>query len=835
VLHTRTSEESAPVPYFSVVIPVHAASRESVDLLCNALRALESSSFREFEVLVADDGSPLRAAVEDAAASAGARLVRLDSRRGPAAARNAAAGRARGEILVFVDADTSVHPDTLERFVREFREHPGLAAAFGSYDRYPTAPGIVSQFRNLLHTFVHHRSRRQASTFWAACGAVRRQWFHKLGGFEESYTRPSVEDVEFGLRLREAGGAIALNPHIQVSHHKAWTLASMVRTDFFQRAIPWTALLYRYPLPADLNFKLSDRASVVLMAAVMAAGIIAARHGGLWWLTPLLGLALIGALNAPLLAFLARARGRRRAALCFPLLLAYLATCVGGFLAGWVLREHRRDRWWAPMTAAIAAALLAVQIAGGAYQAEFTGHPDEAAHFVSGLMAYDYLSSLPRENPLEWAEQYYLHYPKVAIGQWPPGYPAMQAVWWLFWDPSRTSAMLLQGLIALAALSVLYRLCRPMLPLPIIAGVLAFTIAAPVFQAGLGQTMAELPILLWSVLLMHAAVRLMERPDHAALFMMICWLCAAALTKGSAVALALLPAAAWLHARRSLRVPFRWIVAAGVCLLAAAGWYFWMGGVRSWGGMSFEVSWHGELIGHVAGWGFLVLALLGIRRTPLAVAAVSILAGTLAASFFMRAFREERHFIVVLPAILVLAGIALARFRRRWIPAILVLGAAAFFPFSWYRQSRSGYAELIQQLDRPARMLISSASDGEGPWVAMSSLAETRPGSLIARASKVLAQSDWFGEDYSLLTPTPAAILHRLDQLALDLVILHTPPRANPPAHHVLLDAAMRGSPSWQPCRSVRELTAYCRARDPQAGREPLRLKVRGRYFEERF
>lgn len=294
--------------FFSVVIPVHAANSGSVELLRGALRALEQSSFRNFEVLVADDGSPLREAVEDAAAAAGARLVRLDSRRGPAAARNAAAARARGEILVFFDADTSVHPDTLERFAREFQRDTGLDAAFGSYDRNPTAPGIVSQFRNLLHTFVHHRSRRQASTFWTACGAVRREWFRKLGGFEESYTRPSVEDVEFGLRLREAGGDIALNPHIQVSHHKAWTLASMVRTDFFQRAIPWTALLDRYPLPADLNFKGADRASVVLMVLVIAAGIIAARQGGLWWLPPLLGLALIGGLNAPLLAFLARVR-----------------------------------------------------------------------------------------------------------------------------------------------------------------------------------------------------------------------------------------------------------------------------------------------------------------------------------------------------------------------------------------------------------------------------------------------------------------------------------------------------------------------------------------------
>lgn len=395
--------------------------------------------------------------------------------------------------------------------------------------------------------------------------------------------------------------------------------------------------------------------------------------------------------------------------------------------------------------------------------------------------------------------------------------------------------MLLQALVALAALGVLYRLCRPVLPVAIVAGVLAFTIAAPVFQAGLGQTLAEVPALLWGALVMHAAARLIEKPDRSAFALMVCWLCAAVLTKGTAVALALAPAAAWFNARRAPEVPFRWLALAAACLLAAASWYFWTGGVGSWGGMSFEAPWRGNLIGEVAGWGFLALALLGIRRTPLGVAAASVLAGTLVASFFVRAFREERHFIVALPAILILAGMGLTRFRRPWMAALLALGAAAFFPFSWYRQSASGYAGFIQQLKRPARMLISSASDGEGPWVAMSSLAETRPGSLIARASKLLAQSDWFGEDYSLLLATPDAIWRRLDQLALDVVILHTPPRSHAPPHHGLLDAAMRTSPSWKLCQSAGHLTAYCRTRSPQQAREPLRLHVRGWYFEERF
>ena len=54
------------------------------------------------------------------------------------------------------------------------REEPGIAAVFGSYDDEPGAPNLVSQYRNLLHHFVHQTGRTEASTFWTGCGAVRR-------------------------------------------------------------------------------------------------------------------------------------------------------------------------------------------------------------------------------------------------------------------------------------------------------------------------------------------------------------------------------------------------------------------------------------------------------------------------------------------------------------------------------------------------------------------------------------------------------------------------------------------------------------------------------------
>jgi GT2 family glycosyltransferase len=847
-MHRRNSGEpqrSKAPPELSVIIPVYNTGPESVTLLRNALEGLRTSRFQDFEILLADDASPCGDSVRAAAQEAGAGLVRLDERRGPAAARNAAARRASGGILVFLDADTSVHPDTLDGFARKFRQAPELDAVIGSYDQRPTAPGVVSHFRNLLHSFVHHRASARATTFWAGCGAVRTDRFRKLGGFDESFPRPSIEDVEFGLRLHGDGGSIQLDPGIQVTHHKAWTLRSMVRTDLFARAIPWTQILHKHPLPLDLNFKAGDRISGALAALTLPAAVIALLHGGLWWLAPLATLAGIALLNGPLLRFVARATGWREAVFSFPLLLIYLATCVGGFIAGLALAEHRRDRRLWTAAATIGLVLATLQITGGAYRAEFMGHGDEAAQFVSGLMVYDYLATLPRGNPIHWAGQYYLHYPKVAIGHWPPGYQAIEGLWWLILGPSRTTAMLLQWLIGVVALTVLYRLCRPALSLPIAAMILALTMAAPVFQESLQQTMADLCCLLWSVLLMQATVRLVEKQDRTAMFLVALWLVAAALTKGTAICLIPVPLLALVAGGRPFRVPIPLAAAGAGCLLAAGPWYLAMGGVQAWGGMSFDVPWPGGLIGHLAGWGFLALAvlglvllglaLLGLRRQPLALAAGSVMVCTLGVSLVVRAMREERHWIIALPAILIMSGMAVSRFRRPWVAASLLLPALALFPIRRYRQTPSEFGHLLQRLARPSRMLVSSAGWGEGGWIAVSSLEEQRPASFIVRATKVLAETGWSGEGYRLVTTTPNAVSRRLDELDVDVVVLHTPLHLHPRPHHTLLQDTMRTDPAWNPCASAHDLQAYCRVRAPQVPRQPLHLSVYGWDFAERI
>jgi hypothetical protein len=334
---------------------------------------------------------------------------------------------------------------------------------------------------------------------------------------------------------------------------------------------------------------------------------------------------------------------------------------------------------------------------------------------------------------------------------------------------------------------------------------------------------------------MHASVRLVERQDRTALSLVVLWLLAAAMTKGTAAFLVPVPAIALLASRQPIRIPIRWLLITGCAVLAAAGWYLAMGGVAAWGGISTNMPWPGRLIGHVVGWGFLAVAVLGLGRNSLALVAGSMIASMLGVSLVLRAAREERHWIIVLPAILILAGLGFVRFRSPWIKGFLLVAGLALYPYSRERQPHSEFGALLRRIKRPARMLISSAGIGEGPWVAVTALNERRPGSFVARATKTLVEEGWNGEGYHLLTPSENAILRRLDELALDTVILDTPPAQQPPPHHALLRDAMKNSPAWRACGRGQDLLAYCRVTAPKFPRQPLHLRVHGWDFTEQI
>ena len=269
----------------SIVIPVYNGGED----FRKCLAAIRESIRPADEVIVVSDGDTDGS--WQVAEAFGAKVFRLPSSGGPARARNIGARAAQGDILFFVDADVTLHRNTLSLVEQRFEQQPDLAALIGSYDDKPGAKNFLSQYKNLFHHYTHQVSSEVASTFWGACGAIRRSVFESLGGFDESYRKPCIEDIELGYRLKRAGYSIALYKDIQVKHLKCWKPISLLKAEIFYRALPWTELILRGKrsstegnrrFDADLNLSYSNRLSVMFAFALI--GSLAASTLFSWFL-----------------------------------------------------------------------------------------------------------------------------------------------------------------------------------------------------------------------------------------------------------------------------------------------------------------------------------------------------------------------------------------------------------------------------------------------------------------------------------------------------------------------------------------------------------------------
>ena len=314
----------------SIIVPVYNGSK----FLPQCLDAIFASTFDPIEVIVVDDCSTDDSA--EVSRKKGARVMSMARNSGPAAARNLAAQSAIGEILLFVDADVVIKPDTLTQVAARFREQPEISALFGSYDDEPAEQNFLSQYKNLQHHFVHQYSNTEASTFWAGLGAVRRDIFNKLGGFDcKKFQVPSIEDIEFGLRVVNAGHRILLDRDIQGKHLKKWGMVSHLRTEIFCRALPWSKLIIQNDgLINDMNLRTSDRVSAGIVAVLLVTFPLVFWKPYMLAVTVALGLAVIF-LNREIFRFFLKKKGIIFAIMIFPWQLLYFFYSGTAFVASW--------------------------------------------------------------------------------------------------------------------------------------------------------------------------------------------------------------------------------------------------------------------------------------------------------------------------------------------------------------------------------------------------------------------------------------------------------------------------------------------------------------------
>lgn len=198
------------------------------DRLARAVECVSAQTFRDFEVIVADNGSTDGSADALWADGLALEVARLGDNLGFAAANNRAAERARGKWLAFLNPDAFAEPDWLAALMAAVARYPG-ADAFGSTQVDANDPARLDgagdgYFPAGLPYRGHFGWPVGAlpgeGECFAPCAAAalwRRETFLALGGFDERFFCYG-EDVDLGFRLRIAGGRAVQVPAARVLH-----------------------------------------------------------------------------------------------------------------------------------------------------------------------------------------------------------------------------------------------------------------------------------------------------------------------------------------------------------------------------------------------------------------------------------------------------------------------------------------------------------------------------------------------------------------------------------------------------------------------------------------
>jgi len=471
--------------------------------------------------------------------------------------------------------------------------------------------------------------------------------------------------------------------------------------------------------------------------------------------------------------------------------------------------------------------IVLLQWRANAFESEFGGEADEPAHYVTGLMLRDYIAQGFPGAPLAFARNYYVHYPKVALGHWPPLFYVVQSAWTLAFTPGRASVMLLMAFITALLLAVLYAALRAEFPAGLAAGGAGLLLSLPIIQQFSRDVMTEMLLALVVLLatLAYGAYLDTERWQAAAWFGI--WFALALLAKGTAIHLAWVPPAAILITGRWRllgRFSF-WLPAILVCAIAGP-WYLWVPGaqhesVARFGGVHFASA---RVIGSFVAWAKMlggvpsVLAIVGIamavpqlrKRSGIWTAGLALLIGAYLSRLAIGAY-EDRHLIVNLPVLILFAALPVSWLlnqrvpKSRWTTAAGALALAALLAFNLWaspRKKHFGYSEVAQNILSHAEFahsVILTCGDAEGEGMLISEIAmhESRPGHIILRGTKMLASSDWMGRDYRALFHDSKEMLEYLERIPVGIVVIDDAGRRTP--HGLLLTQGIQAHPEkWQ-------------------------------------
>jgi hypothetical protein len=465
--------------------------------------------------------------------------------------------------------------------------------------------------------------------------------------------------------------------------------------------------------------------------------------------------------------------------------------------------------------AAAALLLLAALYYLGAFHAEFAA-PDEAAHLVSGIMIFDYLRHGLFQSPIAFAQNYYNHYPKIAIGHWPPVFYSFEALWFLCFGVSRASAVVFTA-FATASLSLLTAiLCRAQkLSWPLTTTTALVAVLLPQTLTSTLELSSDPLTAAFALAAVMACQCWLSRQtlSWGILFALLASL--AVLTKGNAFPVYLIPFAVFPY--RLWLQPLFFIPVISIVLIPLP-WYWFSrefavaeilpGQTTSLlGRILFTARFNAMALLSLSGPLMPVLTLVSLLRKRWSPLWPSLLALPVAYWFFLTFLSphtELRLMIAIIPLFCLGAALSLRS------PAVLLLALlVAHLLTPVQHKPVHGFIPAIAWANDslpPSTYLVSSNHAGEGGWISELALQHPTPQSTILRSTKLLQRSTWMSGNATLLANSPQEVNAILQAQKVQYVVLHTNPRLPIPPYHSFLREAIA---AWPILATFKEIQIY--------------------------
>lgn len=519
------------------------------------------------------------------------------------------------------------------------------------------------------------------------------------------------------------------------------------------------------------------------------------------------------------------------------------------------------------------AALAAIlQYLSHAHQSSFGAHSDEAAHYVTGLMVRDYLVYGLPAPPREFAEKFYVHYPRVAFGIWPPVFDIASGLWMVLFGAGRSSILSFLLIPSILWCYGLYRVAHLLFGFR--AAVIGGTLLAslPATQWSTSTVMLDLLVAVFCLGAMVAYGRFLSSENWRDAVGFGLFASGAILTKYNGLALALVPPLCVLLTKRGslMRKRVFWIPLA-VVLVVAGPWYVVMvhsvlyamepgnsgPSVFDATAMTFSelFSIAGPSLFVVAAAGCIVL-LKKVRASGritlnegLLTSAVATMLATVIFHSFLYPLIEERYLLPIAPSIILLGAFAIrygateapAWTPHRWLPSLLVITLGIGYLAFTFRIPGKKTAVFTQVADYLLTMpeaesrviLVSSDGLGEGMLVSEIAMRDQRPGRVVVRSSKFLAHSRLMGQDYRMLYNSEQELMGALQAANIRVVVADDCSALNCSEHQKLLLRTIHSFPTaWRFARDIagtdgRSVHIYTLTARPSTANGTIRIDMR--------